>query len=321
MADEQEDETKEKLPAVGPEGMGAVDDNAEDDGKKADIPDDIAIDAGEGTTPAGGEPAPTEGAEEEAGKKQACVTVVDPEGNETVFALDRAVTNIGREETNHIALPDPKCSRKHFVIEMAGDFYNAIDMNSTNGIRVNGYKVTRRRLRDGDVIMIGKHKLIYAGPTDTSEPDELANEPPPKGTAIAESVSPLGEEKPPEPAAQLDFQDDTSKCPGCKGDIPPAQACPSCGYKSFRFRAVENYVDHIARDNSLLGGLGLWKLKRGKVLQQAWEREDVEWVLILKCSKCNWKHRIVNEFKSKCFPCEHCGAEIICPVHEPPKLE
>jgi hypothetical protein len=80
-------------------------------------------------------------------------------------------------------------------------------------------------------------------------------------------------------------------------------------------------VDHIARDNSLLGGLGLWKLKRGKVLQQAWEREDVEWVLILKCSKCNWKHRIVNEFKAKCFPCEHCGTEVICPVHEPPKAE
>lgn len=318
MAEEKEAEAKDKPSPSSPEGLGAVDDKG-DGSEKAGFPENISIDAGGEAMPAGGEPAPAEGEERLPDKKQAYVTVVDPEGNETVFALDRAVTNIGREESNHITLPDPKCSRKHFVIEMSGDFYNAIDMNSTNGIRVNGYKVTRRRLRDGDVVMVGKHKVVYSGPTDTSEPDELLSEPSPQSTAI--SVSPIGHEEKAEPAAQVEVRDDTAKCPGCGGEIPPAQACPQCGYKSSRFRAIENYVDHIARNNSLLGGLGLWKLKRGKVLQRAWERVDVEWVLILECGKCKWKHRVVNEFKAKCFPCEHCGAEVICPVHEPPKPE
>jgi pSer/pThr/pTyr-binding forkhead associated (FHA) protein len=276
----------------------------------ADFPDDIAIDASEGESDKAEAP----------GEKEASITVIDPEGNETTFALDRAVTNIGREETNHIALPDPKCSRKHFVIEMSGDYYNAIDLNSTNGIRVNGHKVTRRRLRDGDAITIGKHKLVYAGPTDESEPDELADQPPPQGSSAA--PSPIPEEGAvPETPVQVEFEDDTTKCPGCKGEIPPASACPNCGYKSYRFRAVENYVDSIARDGSLLGGLGLWKLKRDKVLLKAWEREDVEWVVIVSCGKCGWKHRMVNEFKAKCFPCEHCGNEVSMPVHDVPKLE
>jgi len=316
MADEQEDQKEQIEQGEDQNNADTVNpvpsDSEGEEEAPADFPDDIAVDQGE-------EAATDQGDAEAPGNKEACITVVDPEGAETVFALDRAVTNIGREETNHIALPDPKCSRKHFVIEMSGDFYNAIDLNSTNGIKVNGYKVTRRRLRDNDVIMIGKHKLVYTGPTDESEPDELANEPPPKGTAVV--PSPLGEEDAPaEPPMQLEFKDDTTTCPGCKGEIPPAHPCPNCGYKSFRFRAVENYVDTIARDSSLLGGLGLWKLKRSKVLQQAWEREDVEWVLLPACSKCGWKHRVVNEFKAKCFPCEHCGNEVSLPVHEPPKL-
>jgi len=320
---EQEDQVKEE-PQTAQEGveqpeaddlaladddLALADEEGVEEEQPANFPEEIAVDsAAEGSD---------EG--EDPGQLEASITVVDPEGAETVFALDRAVTNIGREESNHIALPDPKCSRKHFVIEMSGDFYNAIDLNSTNGIRVNGYKVTRRRLRNDDVITIGKHKLVYNGPTDESEPDELANEPPPKGTSI--TPSPIGEGDAPEAPAQVEFVDDTLNCPGCKGEIPPASACPNCGYKSFRFRAIENFADTIARDGSLLGGLGLWKLKRSKVMQQAWEREDVEWVLTVACDKCGWKHRLVNEFKAKCFPCEHCGAEVSAPVHNTPKID
>jgi pSer/pThr/pTyr-binding forkhead associated (FHA) protein len=39
-----------------------------------------------------------------------------------------------------------------------------VDLGSTNGTRVNGEPVERRRLRDGDVIEIGLVRLVYHEP-------------------------------------------------------------------------------------------------------------------------------------------------------------
>jgi pSer/pThr/pTyr-binding forkhead associated (FHA) protein len=35
------------------------------------------------------------------------------------------------------------------------------DLNSTNGIYVKAKRVRRQHLNDGDVVVIGKHELIY----------------------------------------------------------------------------------------------------------------------------------------------------------------
>jgi pSer/pThr/pTyr-binding forkhead associated (FHA) protein len=35
------------------------------------------------------------------------------------------------------------------------------DLNSTNGVYVKGKRVKRHELKDGDVIQIGEHKLLY----------------------------------------------------------------------------------------------------------------------------------------------------------------
>ena len=34
-------------------------------------------------------------------------------------------------------------------------------MNSTNGVYVKGKRVKRHELKDGDVIQVGEHKLLY----------------------------------------------------------------------------------------------------------------------------------------------------------------
>ena len=38
------------------------------------------------------------------------------------------------------------------------------DLGSTNGTMVNGVKITRQRLRDGDMVVIGITELIYHEP-------------------------------------------------------------------------------------------------------------------------------------------------------------
>jgi pSer/pThr/pTyr-binding forkhead associated (FHA) protein len=35
------------------------------------------------------------------------------------------------------------------------------DLNSTNGIYVQGRRVRRHNLNDGDVVVVGKHELMY----------------------------------------------------------------------------------------------------------------------------------------------------------------
>ena len=74
----------------------------------------------------------------------ASVVVKDLEGNETVFALDRPVITFGRDEASDIVIADKRCSRKHFIIEMAGDYFNAVDQGSTNKLRLKDRKVLKR---------------------------------------------------------------------------------------------------------------------------------------------------------------------------------
>ncbi len=59
----------------------------------------------------------------------------------------------------HFALRDGNVSRQHAIIERAQGGWVVVDMASTNGILVNGTRVTRAPLRPGDVLEIGPFTL------------------------------------------------------------------------------------------------------------------------------------------------------------------
>ena len=65
------------------------------------------------------------------------------------------VISIGRSSENDIALSDRKVSRKHARIEKVGDQYLVIDLDSGNGIKVNGRDSKTHPLNRGDEIKIG----------------------------------------------------------------------------------------------------------------------------------------------------------------------
>lgn len=78
------------------------------------------------------------------------------------FYLSETVTRIGRDMGNDIALPhDGRVSRYHAEIHREGSSFVLHDLNSKNGTQVNGHKVTRHTLADGDRIRIGDNEIIY----------------------------------------------------------------------------------------------------------------------------------------------------------------
>ena len=67
---------------------------------------------------------------------------------------------IGRTASNDIQVDNVAVSAHHARIVQDGRYYVIEDLNSTNGTFVNEKKITRRVLKENDVITIGKHSLV-----------------------------------------------------------------------------------------------------------------------------------------------------------------
>ncbi len=69
--------------------------------------------------------------------------------------LDRPILLIGRHPECDIQLESSKISRRHCCIAQIELSLIVRDLDSTNGIRINGSKVKEGRLRPGDELTIG----------------------------------------------------------------------------------------------------------------------------------------------------------------------
>jgi len=71
------------------------------------------------------------------------------------FRITQKVTTMGRSRDCDIVVPDPNVSRVHAEVRHEGLEYVLVDLGSTNGIEVNGRRVLRHSLRDGDRVSLG----------------------------------------------------------------------------------------------------------------------------------------------------------------------
>lgn len=72
--------------------------------------------------------------------------------------------HLGRELDNTLRLPDPSISRHHCVVRKVGGGYEIQDLQSSNGVLVNGNRVQSSPLRDGDRITLGQVQLTFQDP-------------------------------------------------------------------------------------------------------------------------------------------------------------
>ncbi len=78
----------------------------------------------------------------------------------SVFPIEKEVT-IGRGEDRDIVVPDNAVSRRHCRITLEEDGYYIVDEGSTNGTFVGGVRITREKLKNGDIIQIGESKMRF----------------------------------------------------------------------------------------------------------------------------------------------------------------
>src|SRR5512142_1538670 len=83
----------------------------------------------------------------------------------------RDIIKIGRLSSAHLCLEDDRISRIHSVIEIGADGHiSIIDMGSTEGTFVNGKRVSKGALRDGDEIKLGGLRIVLEGETNKALP-------------------------------------------------------------------------------------------------------------------------------------------------------
>jgi len=81
-----------------------------------------------------------------------------------VFTLDGDETVIGRGRDVHVRVDDAGLSRKHArIVRSEGQRYVLEDLGSTNGIFVNGRRVERIDLADGDRVQLGPALVLRFG--------------------------------------------------------------------------------------------------------------------------------------------------------------
>lgn len=72
-----------------------------------------------------------------------------------VFSLEQGSVRIGRHSIAEVALPDEGLSRVHAQVFRDGPEWFVEDQGSTNGTYVEGERIARRKLHDGDIVQLG----------------------------------------------------------------------------------------------------------------------------------------------------------------------
>ncbi len=103
-----------------------------------------------------------DGTGEEVALEGPARVLIRTDGNtDFVHVLGRR-TRIGRGADNELVLDTKHISRYHAVL-LAGPVHTSIeDLNSTNGVFVNGKRVSRQALKDGDRVTVGRTHFRYS---------------------------------------------------------------------------------------------------------------------------------------------------------------
>src|ERR1043166_2030517 len=77
--------------------------------------------------------------------------------------LTQPVIKIGKVPSAHLRVDDESVSRMHAILEVDRDNrVHVIDLGSTRGTFINGQKINKARIEDGDVMQLGDVRIEIA---------------------------------------------------------------------------------------------------------------------------------------------------------------
>ncbi len=89
-------------------------------------------------------------------------TLVRTDDESVVHLLNKPVMVIGRANDAEICIRSSSVSRRHACLRVGRDVVIVEDLGSTNGCYVNGRRVKRQLLKDGDRLEVGEMKFRFA---------------------------------------------------------------------------------------------------------------------------------------------------------------
>ena len=82
---------------------------------------------------------------------------------ERAWRLPDREASIGRSSEADLILPNVSVSRFHANLIREGDEWTIEDLQSQNGVQVNGLEIQKQVLRSDDRILLGKFELVFIG--------------------------------------------------------------------------------------------------------------------------------------------------------------
>jgi len=90
-----------------------------------------------------------------------------PTGGGDPIPLLKKSLLVGRRESCDIVLRFSNVSAHHCQLTVTGGYWHVRDLNSRNGVKVNGVQTVEKRLDPGDILSIAKHKYeVKYSPVD-----------------------------------------------------------------------------------------------------------------------------------------------------------
>ena len=95
-------------------------------------------------------------------------------GKEYVHQIESETVTIGRASTNTIEVHDAASSKEHCRLQLVGERWKLVDLESKNGTRLNGQVKNKAWLNNGDTIGIGKTQIRFGAGGAVRKPSRKA---------------------------------------------------------------------------------------------------------------------------------------------------
>jgi len=92
---------------------------------------------------------------------QVRIVVYQNEKKELCVPIAGSGAGIGRDAGNPVQLSSPEVSKRHALVQKTAQGWCVLDLDSRNGLFVNGSKVKEAILQNGDRLMIGPYTLVF----------------------------------------------------------------------------------------------------------------------------------------------------------------